>query len=179
MTRLDLQELVRHKQGLLTLRSSLLPTPQVNWVLKRDSTVPLSTYLFKSSLVHCFTLFRCFTVSFVSVSRKEMVKQDFTVNLPQIERGHDDRKLDNALNLPPLHRSSHLERISKCLRCVSPWEGGDGRSLWNLKRSGGEASTRLQCQITPNRKRWQKAWQYTQGTYVLTEAGLTKSSNCL
>ena len=48
-----------------------------------------------------------------------MVKQDFTVNLPQIERGHDDRKLDNALKLPPLHRSSHLERISKCLRCVS------------------------------------------------------------
>jgi hypothetical protein len=27
----------------------------------------------------------------------EMAKQDFTVNVPQIERSHD-RKLDNALN---------------------------------------------------------------------------------
>lgn len=56
-----------------------------------------------------------------------MVKQDLTVNLPQIERSHDT-KLDNALNYL-LFTEAQTSKKSASACDASPWKGGDGQSL--------------------------------------------------
>jgi hypothetical protein len=71
------------------------------------------------------TLFCCFTISLVSVSRKETVKQDFIVNLLQLERGHD-KELDNALNYL-VFKEAHTSKESARACDASPWEGSDGQ----------------------------------------------------
>ena len=70
-------------------------------------------------------------------------------------------KVDNALNLP-LHRltQSSSSPVSTCN--VSPLKGGDDQSLGNFKRSGGKSLHKtFTVNLSPNRRRWQKAWQCT------------------